>query len=114
MRVTPNDQVLLALRTHLERLRKQKEADRSSPAERANDASPSATDRVREVLARSDLSERQMGRILVQSLLEQEFGSRMAGDPALAALSDRIATIIDRDPATRALLADAMKALRSS
>ena len=113
MRVSNNDQVLLALRAQLERLQKQKKAEQSGRVESSVDAPKSATERVQEVLAKSDLSERQMGRILIQSLLEQEFGSRVANDPALAALSEKILAIIDREPATQKLLTEALQSLRA-
>lgn len=109
-RITSSDQVLLLLRSHLERQGKIRKPD-TKKSERSDKAGShtSPLDRTQTVLAQSDLSEEKLSEILVAGLLSEEFGSGVASDPQFSRLVREVVQAIKDMDGGEALFAHAIE-----
>jgi hypothetical protein len=109
-RITHADQVLLLLRSHLERSdrarRKRADNQSQSKAERR-----SAIDRAHDIATSATLAEGEIERVLLSGLLEEEFGPRLVNDPGFQDVIDKVRSAISQDPASQELLRQAVRQL---
>lgn len=109
-RITNSDQVLLLLRSHLERQSKIRKPD-AKKAEQSNKTGhqSSPIDRTQSILSQSDLSDDKLSEILVTGLLSEEFGSGVASDPQFSGLVREVVQAIKDMDGGEALLAEAIR-----
>lgn len=110
-RITHADQVLMLLRTHLERSARAHEAKRSKSSPRGKSERRSAVARVQDIAAATTLGEDEIERVLLSGLLEEEFGSGLVNDPNFQELVDKVRSAINQDPASQTLLRQAVRQL---
>lgn len=105
-RIGPADQILILLRARLEQ--------RSRVGARAAEAkdAPDAQARLAALASVADLPERSFRRALVRGLLADRLGEELAGDPAFDDVVGDVLDLIENNPETAALLAEAGAALR--
>ena len=106
-RVSNADHVLLLLQEQLGRLGKEKSA-RRAPAPAARKGTPEPVTRLRALAAREGISEDDMKRALVRSVLVQQLGEAIGTDPAFEAIASDVMRIIGESDAGRDLLDKAM------
>jgi hypothetical protein len=109
-RITNADHVLLLLQEQLARLGKERAAQRGS-APGIRPGTPAPMTRLRALAGRKGLSEEDMKRALVRSLLVQQLGEALGSDPAFEAIARDVVRIIGESPAGRDLLELAMQQL---
>ena len=76
-RITSTDQVLLLLRSHLQRAAR---AGRPNSTGSAETPRKSALERARQIVASEEVSEEDIRGALIAGILTEEFGSAFAGD----------------------------------
>lgn len=109
-RVGRSDQVLLLLQEQLARLAKERGASRTG--KRAGAKSDAPLDRLRQLAGAGDLSDQDRARALVRSVLLDQFGEGLGGDPRFDVLADEVVRIIGQSPGGEALVAEAFGSLR--
>lgn len=109
-RVSNADQVLLLLHEQLGRLGKER-STRGMSASPVRSGTPEPMARLRALAARDGISEEEMKRALVRSLLVQQLGEALGTDPAFEAIAGDVIRIIGESPAGRDLLDQAMQQL---
>ena len=102
--ITPSDQVLMLLRAHLERREKIGKKARAPKLETSRDTQPQPLERARALATEHDLSSKEKARLLVMSLLEEEFGTGVATDPRFLSLADDIINLINENNRAKSLL----------
>jgi hypothetical protein len=108
-RITNADQVLLLLRSHLQRAQRG-ERKTASPSARGN-TQQTPLERVQNLARQDDLPDSEIGRTLIQGLLLHEFGSGVANDAKFQAMVDELLATIRRDAAMSRLLDNAVRQL---
>lgn len=106
-RITNADQVLVLLRAHLERADKTRRANRPS----APSSKRSALQRVTEIASDGQVSEDDIRRALVASILVEEFGAGLAGDVRFQDVVTNVLKMISEDGASGELIDGALKQL---
>lgn len=109
-RVTSADHVLLLLQEQLTRLGKER-STRKLPAASMRSGTPEPMARLRALAAREGISDDEMKRALVRSLLVQQLGEALGTDPGFEAIAGDVIRIISESPAGRELLDQAMHQL---
>jgi hypothetical protein len=105
-RITNADQVLILLRSHLQRAQRARGA-----AKPARAGKRSAVGRVQQMASEAQLSQADLKRALVAGVLTEEFGPTIASTARFQQLVDDVLAIIERDGASAVLLRDAMSQL---
>ena len=105
-RITNADQVLMLLRSHLERAKK---SDRKSAA--AKQGRPGALERAQQLASAEGLSEADVARALIAGLLAEEFGAELAAEPRFQAMVEEVRLMLESDEAGRLMLRDAVTQL---
>lgn len=108
-RISNSDQIILLLRSHLERRVRNKkvEVNRSAAARKAT-AEPNAVMRAREILADTEIDEQKFAEVVIASLLQDEFGPRFASDPQFSAMVKDVSRTILEMPAGKELMSQAI------
>lgn len=106
--ITNAEYVLMLLRSHLERARKFER--KQAPAREARAGS---LQRLRELASAEGLSEADLARALIASLLGDEFGAELAVEPRFQAMVEDVRLAIERDDAAKALLQRAITQIRA-
>ncbi|MEO9130637.1 MAG: hypothetical protein ABI240_05455 [Sphingomonas sp.] len=106
-RVSNADHVLLLLQEQLSRLGKEKSA-RCTLVRAACKGTPEPVTRLRALAGREGISEDDMKRALVRSVLVQQLGEAIGTDPAFEAIASDVMRIIGESDAGRDLLDKAM------
>lgn len=109
-RITNAEQVLMLLRSHLERAQRSRRGTATAAARK--EARPSALQRAQQV-ASDGLPETEIGRALIAAMLEDEFGGGVANDTKFRQVVDEVIEIIKRDDASGRLLQRAVAQLAS-
>lgn len=105
-RITNADQVLMLLRSHLERAKK---SDRKSAA--AKQGRPGALERAQQLASAEGLSEADVARALIAGLLAEEFGAELAVQPRFQAMVEEVRLMLEGDEAGRVVLGQALRQL---
>jgi hypothetical protein len=111
-RITTSEHVLLLLRERLQRM----ERGRAGPAAKsARSSGPTAAPmaRLKALSSLDQLSEEDLRRTLVRSLLSEELGEAVANDPSFQAVADDVFRIISASEDGRALIERASSELRA-
>lgn len=108
-RITNADQVLMLLRSHLERAKK---SDRKSAT--AKQGRPGALERAQQLASTEGLSEADVARALISGLLTEEFGAEIAVEPRFQAMVDDVWQMLERDEIGRVMLQKAVTHLAAS
>ena len=106
-RISNADHVLLLLQEQLGRLSKDR-TGRQAPASGVRTGTPEPMARLRALAGRDGLSDEDLQRALVRTLLLQQLGEAMGSDPAFEAIAADVVRIIGDSPEGRALLDRAM------
>ena len=107
-RITNADQVLLLLRSYLQRTQRAERRPVAAPLREGAQKTP--LERVQS-LARRETSDAEISRALVRGVLLHEFGSGVANDASFQATVDEVLATIRRDEALSRLLDDAVRQL---
>jgi len=102
-RVSNADHVLLLLQEQLSRLGRERSV-RRAPVPTARKGTPEPITRLRALAAREGISEDDMKRALVRSVLVQQLGEAIGTDPAFEAIASDVMRIIRESDAGRDLL----------
>lgn len=108
-RISNADQVLLRLHEQLRRLGKDRIARGGAAGVRESRQEPAV--RLRALAARGGVSQEELGRTVVRSLLADQFGDTIGNDPAFDVIADDVARIIADSESGRALLDRALAQL---
>jgi hypothetical protein len=103
-RITNAEQVLLLLRSHLQRSQRARKKDVAPAAGGRNAERKSPLERVQQMAIGDGLSNADAARALIAGLLAEEFGSAVAADPKFQQMVDDVRQIIERDEAGAALV----------
>ena len=109
-RITSTDQVLLLLRSHLQRAAR---AGRPNSAGSAETPRKSALERARQIVASEEVSEEDIRGALIAGILTEEFGSAFAGDARFHDMVKHVVQIISADERSRSLFDEALEQLKS-
>lgn len=109
-RISSADHVLLLLQEQLGRLGKERPT-RRTPGASALGATPEPMVRLRAIVARDGLSDEDLQRALVRTLLVQQLGEALGSDAAFEAIAGDVVRIIGESAEGRALLDRAMQQL---
>lgn len=109
-RITNADQVLMLLRSHLQRAERSR---RSSKPVGAETSRRTALERVQDIAAAQQSSEEDLHRALVAGILAEEFGPGFANDARFQDMVSTIIDIISRDDQSRDLFSKAIAQLSS-
>jgi hypothetical protein len=101
-RITNADQVLLLLKSHLQRAQRGERKPASAPLRSSAQQTP--LERVQNLVRQDDLPESEIGRALVRGLLSHEFGASVSNDAEFQAILDDVLATIRRDETTSRLL----------
>jgi hypothetical protein len=110
-RITNADQVLMLLRSYLQRtegVRRSRKTEKTGQ----NGAAPTALQRVQTIATTADLPEEELERVLISGLFTEEFGSAIASDSKFQTMVDDVLRMIHSDPAGRRVLRQAVGQLR--
>ena len=107
-RITNTEQVLLLLRSHLQRSERNRRRG-ASAAKGGGKQGP--LQRVQELANAPGLSETAIARAMVAGLLTEQFGAAVANDPRFQQMVEEVHGVIERDEAGRDLLRKAVTAL---
>ncbi len=107
-RITNVDQVLLLLRSHLQRSERSR---RTSKADAARLIRRSPLERIGEIAAGDQSSDEDIRRALVAGILTEELGAGFASDARFQDLVNDVVRIISGDEQTRALFDKALEQL---
>ena len=108
-RITNADQVLLLLKSHLQRA--QRGERKSGGASSRSSIQQTPLERVQNLVRQDDLPESEIGGALVRGLLSHEFGGAISNDAKFQAILDEVLATIRRDEAMSRLLNRAIQDL---
>jgi hypothetical protein len=107
------DQVLALVRAQLERMARSKRAGAAGKSA-SSELTPSSNEsRLQAIGMLSDLPDEEFERVLVRTLLVQEFGEKLANQPNFQAIVDRTIAVLRDDPGTAKLMSDAGNLVRA-
>jgi hypothetical protein len=108
-RITNSDQVLILLRSHLQRAERshRKDLDRKDKTR----AKPTPLERVQTIARNEDLSSEEIERALISGIFTEEFGSGAANDPDFQLMVDNVLRMIRENETGRQLLGRAVAQL---
>jgi hypothetical protein len=109
-RITNADQVLLLLRSHLQRTERLRKSNKTTDTQAPR---KTALERVQEIAASDDTSEEDVRRALIGGILTEEFGPAFAADVRFHEMVGRIVDIVSRDEQSRALFDQALLQLQA-
>jgi hypothetical protein len=101
-RITNADQVLLLLRSHLQRMDRSQHKGAARPERNAAKSTP--LERVQATVNAEDLSEEEVERALISGIFTEEFGSAVASDPKFQLMTDDVLSVLRQDATGRLLL----------
>ena len=110
-RITNTDQVLLLLRSHLQR------ADRARrPTTTGSSQTPrkSALERARQIVASEEMSDDDVRCALIAGILTEEFGPAFASDARFHDVVKNVVQVISADERSRSLFDQALDQLKST
>lgn len=107
-RITNVDQVLVLLRSHLDRTERSKRARKTGPVRKVR---RSPIQRVSELAASDHASEEDIHRALISGILTEELGAGFANDARFQDLVSDIMRTLTADEKSRALLRTAVSKL---
>lgn len=112
-RISTADQVLLLLQEQLNRSGKDRAA-RRGPAAPAQAGTPDPMARLRALAGRDGISDEDMTRALVRSLIVQQLGEALGADPTFEKIASDVTRIILASPGGKELLDQAIRQLGSA
>jgi hypothetical protein len=98
--ITNADQVLMLLRSHLERVQRSSNSRRTASGK----AKTGPVQRLRQLAPTEEFAEADIARALIAGLLSEEFGPELAAEPRFHAMVEDVRQMLDRDETGRALL----------
>ena len=107
-RITNSDQVLMLLRSHLQRAQR---GERKLAVASTRNAPKTPIERVQNLLRDEELPEAEIERALVHGLLLHEFGPDVSGDARFQSIVDDVLATIRRDETTSLLIRKAIREL---
>ena len=113
-RITNVDQVLILLRNQLQKMEREKKSARPIKTPEAGQVHKTPFERVQDLAADGNLSEADIHRALIGSLLTEEFGTAIANDPSFQAIIDRVTATLTSDQASKQLLRGAVDTLKNA
>lgn len=108
-RITNTDQIVLLVRSQLQR---QQRIRRTDSKEKAQQSSEQTADQLQAIAQLSSLPEDQQGRALIQGLLSQQFGDELVNDPSFQSVIEAVRSALASDEKSQALLSAALRELR--
>lgn len=108
------DRILLLLREQLQRAGEGRPQPRASHTGSAGQTEQRPLDRARTLASLSAVDPDQRRRLVVRTLLLEEFGEKAGADPAFAALVDRVFAMIEDVPGADGLIDRAIVQLGQS
>ncbi len=110
--ISNTDRIVALLRQKLAERAQAKGAERKRGAEagKAEEASSPRLVAARAALAGAD--DRHLRRTIVEQLLTERFGSRLANEPRFQQIIEQVSTIIGDDPELGAIMGDVMAEVR--
>jgi hypothetical protein len=109
-RITNSDQILLLLRSHLQRTQRGERKSRTTSVRRQIQQGP--LDRVQNLLRHEELTDEEVRRAVVSGLLANEFGVSISNNAKFQRIVDEVLGAIKRDQATSDILDTAIRVLR--
>lgn len=108
-RITNADQVLILLRSHLQRTERsqRKDLDRKDKTR----ARPTPLERVQTIARNEDLPDEEVERALISGIFTEEFGPGAANDPEFQLMVDNVLRMIRENETGRQLLGRAVAQL---
>ncbi|MEM9599392.1 MAG: hypothetical protein AAF926_00085 [Pseudomonadota bacterium] len=113
VRITNSEQIALAMKARLQRLKKSPKPERARPTDKVETSRSDQTNSLEAIVSRQDDGDDdQMVQKIVTQILADEFGSDMIDDPRFKTVVDRVATLLTEDSDGRDLLDAALSQLR--
>ena len=109
--ITNAEQVLLLLRSHLQRTQRARKKDMKARPAATGEVREGALERVHHIAVADGFSEADVSRALISGLLAEEFGSAVANDQKFQVIVDDVLQVIGRDEDARQLLKRAVDQL---
>ena len=114
VRITNSEQIALAMKARLQRLKKSPKPERTRPTDKVETSRSDQTNSLEVIVARqNDGDDDQLVQQIVTQILADEFGSDIVDDPRFKTVVDRVATLIMEDSDGLAMLNAALSELRA-
>ena len=95
-KISQSTHILKALRKELIKQRKTESAGKSSKPSKHYEASKSSLERITPKIM-DDLPERELNRVIVAGLLEEQLGAKLVSDPKFQSVIDKTVDAISKD-----------------
>jgi hypothetical protein len=112
--INNSDRILLQLRLQLQKLKEGQRTGVRAASPKAKTAASQPLERLRRLAKADSSDEGELERLIIASLLTEEFGASVANDAKFQQLTKDVLETISRDPETEGFLKKAIAALRSA